>query len=356
MAYLAMMAERLLELHRILKPTGSLYLHCDPTSSHYLKILLDAVFGPERYLNEVIWRRTGSHNPRRSFGPIHDVIHVYAKESDYKFNIVRRPYMKGHVETRYKRMPNGTLRFTSGGNVLTGAGVRTGASGQAWRGFDPTAKRRHWALPSFYENEMPPSFKRLDAVEKPEALYQARLIEIEPGVAWPIMVRYLSERDGTPLADIWAYQPYTDGTVWGSDAGVDADVAWLGPTDPDRLGYPTQKPVGLLERIIRSSSDIDDVVLDPFCGCGTTIHAAQKLGRRWIGIDITHLAIGLIERRLKNAFLESLLMSMARRKAWMGRATSRPATSISSSGGLYRSSTPSLMAAKRRVRTAGSTV
>ncbi len=192
MAYLAMMAARLLELHRVLKSTGSLYLHCDPTASHYLKVLLDAVFGPDRYLNEIIWRRTGSHNPRRSFGPIHDIIHVYAKTDEYKFNIVRRPYMKGHVETRYTRMPNGNLKFTSGGNVLTGAGVRTGASGQTWRGFNPTAKRRHWALPSFYENEMPSAYGNLDAVGKLEALHQAGLIEIEPGVAWPIMVRYLS--------------------------------------------------------------------------------------------------------------------------------------------------------------------
>ena len=116
-------------------------------------------------------------------------------------------------------------------------------------------------------------------------------------------VRYLDERSGTPLTDLWSYQPYTRGTLWNiPNQGIDEDVAWLGPTDPDRLGYPTQKPIGLLERILCSSSNQGDVVLDGFCGCGTTVHAAQKLGRQWIGIDITPLAINLIERRLREAF------------------------------------------------------
>lgn len=304
MAYLAMMTVRMLEMRRVLKPTGTVFLHCDPTASHYLKILLDAVFGPARYLNEIIWRRTGAHSPRKSFGPIHDVIHAYTKSPppDYKFNIVRRPYMKGHVESRYKPAANGKMKFTSGGNVLTGAGATGGPGGQAWRGFDPTSKGRHWAIPSFYEELMPESYKALNSVEKLEALYQAKLVEIEPGTAWPIMVRYLDERDGTPLTDIWAYQPYTQGTVWGTAEGIDEDVAWLGPTDPERLGYPTQKPIGLLARIIQSVTEENDVVLDPFCGGGTTMHAAQRLKRQWIGIDITHLAISLAEKRLKDAF------------------------------------------------------
>ena len=149
---------------------------------------------------------------------------------------------------------------------------------------------------------MPPSYLALNPIEKLEALYQEGHIEINGKSAWPIMVRFLDERDGVPLQDIWAYQPYTEGLVWGSAKGIDSDVAWLGPTDPDRLGYPTQKPIGLLERIISASSNPGDVVLDPFCGCGTATHAAQKLGRAWIGIDITHLSISLIEKRLKDAF------------------------------------------------------
>jgi len=290
MAYLVIMANRLIELHRVLKPTGSLYLHCDPTASHYLKLVLDGVFEPGNFLNEIIWRRTGSHNSTKSLGPIHDVILLFRKTQNYKFNVVRRPYMKGHVETRYTRTPEGRMKFSSGGNVLTGAGATGGESGQQWRGFDPAAKGRHWAVPGFYEAMMPAAYKNFGPIEKLEALYQANLIEIDGKSAWPIMVRYLDERDGTPIQDIWAYQPYTEGTVWGESAGIDADVAWLGPTDPDRLGYPTQKPVGLLERIIQTSSNPGDVVLDPFCGCGTAVHAAQKLGRQWIGIDITHLA------------------------------------------------------------------
>lgn len=302
MAYLTMMAIRLLELHRVLKTTGTLYLHCDPKASHYLKILLDAVFGPRRYLNEIIWRRSGAHNPRRSFGPSHDIIHVYAKTGDYKFNIVRRPYMRGHVESRYTCMPDGRMKFTSGGNVLTGAGASGGSSGDPWRGFDPAAKNRHWAIPGVYEEMMPASYAKLKSTEKLEALYKTGLVEIEEGAAWPIMVRYLDERDGVPLQDIWAYQSYTQGTVWGTERGIDEDVAWLGPTDPERLSYPTQKPIGLMGRIVAAGSDEGEVILDPFCGCGTTVHAAQKLNRQWIGIDITHLAISLIEKRLNDAF------------------------------------------------------
>jgi site-specific DNA-methyltransferase (adenine-specific) len=153
---------------------------------------------------------------------------------------------------------------------------------------------------------MPPGYKSFAVPEKLEALFQAGHIETKEGSAWPIMVRFLDERDGVPIQDIWAYQPYTQGMLWGTEQGLDQDVAWLGPTDPDRLGYATQKPTGLLERIIASSSNEGDLVLDPFCGCGTTVHAAQKLNRRWIGIDITHLAIGLIERRLKEAFPATL--------------------------------------------------
>jgi len=135
-----------------------------------------------------------------------------------------------------------------------------------------------------------------------EALYQAGHIRIEPGVAWPVMVRYLDERDGMPVPDIWAYQPYTEGTLHGTDQGIDADVAWMGTTDPERLGYPTQKSEGLLERIIAASSNEGDLVLDPFCGCGTTIAVAEHLKRRWIGIDITHLAISLMRHRLQDTF------------------------------------------------------
>ena len=301
-AYLSMMTVRLIELHRVLKSTGSLYLHCDPTASHYIKIILDSIFGIDQYRNEIIWRNAGSHNSMRSFGPIHQDIHLYSKTDEYKFNAIRRPYMRGHVESRYTKQSDGRMKFTSGGNVLTGQGIREGGSGIPWRGFDPTSKRRHWAVPSFYEPMMPDAYLNLTPTQKLEALYQNGLVEIQPGSAWPIMVRYLDERDGVPLQDIWTYQPYTQGTLWGTQAGIDADVEWLGPTDPDRLYYETQKPVGLMERIIRASSDVGDIVLDPFCGCGSAIEAAQKLERRWIGVDVAHNAIDIVETRLRNAF------------------------------------------------------
>lgn len=304
LAYLVMMAPRLAELRRVMKPTASIYLHCDPTASHYLKMLLDAVFGADCFRSEIIWRRTGAHSPLRGFGPIHDTLLFYTRDpKDYFFNIVRSPYMKGHVERRYtKDEGTGKLQFTSGGNVLTGAGATGGESGKPWRGFDPSAKNRHWAIPGFLAEQMPESFKELGVLAKLDALYEVGLIEITEGVAWPVPVRYLREGDGNPLGDIWACQPYTEGTVYGTDEGIDADVQWLGPTAPERLGYPTQKPAGLLARVIRSSCPVNGVVLDPFCGCGTTIAAAQKLKRRWIGIDITHLAITLMKKRLLDAF------------------------------------------------------
>lgn len=302
MAYLVMMTNRLLELHRVLRPTGSLYLHCDPTASHYLKIVLDAIFGFENFRNEIIWRRTGAHGSRKSFGPIHDSILFYTKTNDYYFQIVTRPYMKGHVESRYSIDETGRYKFTSGGNVLTGPGATSGESGATWRGFNPSAKNRHWAIPGYLLEKMPPEFETFGTLEKLDSLYEAGLVEIVEGNAWPTPVRYLDDNDGQPIQDIWAYQPYTDNLVHDTDQGIDQDVSWLGTTDPERLGYPTQKPLGLLERIIKSSCPDTGIILDPFCGCGTAVHAAQNLKRTWIGIDITHLAISLIEKRMKSAF------------------------------------------------------
>ena len=140
-------------------------------------------------------------------------------------------------------------------------------------------------------------------LDRLEALYERGLIEIEPGGKWPYPVKYLGEGDGTPIGDIWAYQPGTEGVLYGTNQGIDEDVAWLGTTAPERLGYPTQKPVGLLERILQTSSKPGDVVLDPFCGCGTTIDAAQKLGRKWIGIDVTYISIDLMVKRLQHLSL-----------------------------------------------------
>lgn len=301
LAYLSMMSLRLKELHRVLKGTGSIYLHCDPTASHYLKVLMDAVFRPDQFRNEIIWRRTGSHGKTRRYGPIHDVILFYTKTNDYKWNHPKKPYTRGHVEQFFVKDEQG-WRTNYYGNVLTGSGTRGGESGQPWRGFNPTEKNRHWAIPGRLLEEVDEDLSGLSQHEKMDMLYELGYIVIEEGRAWPIYQHYIKPDDGVSCPDIWAYQPYTGGTVFGTDDGIDADVRWLNPQDSERLGYPTQKPVGILERIISASSDPGDLILDPFCGCGTTIEAAQILSRNWIGIDITHLAVSLMKHRLADKF------------------------------------------------------
>lgn len=300
-AYMVSMAPRLVELHRVLKVTGSLFLHCDPTASHYLKIMLDAIFGPKMFRNEIIWRRTGGHAPRKSFGPTHDTILFYARSAGSYFKPVIRPYTKDHVKDRYTQTEDGRFKFTSGGNILTGAGSGGGESSQPWKGFDPSAKNRHWAMPGFIAEQMPEGFNALGPLAKLDAAYEAGLIEIIRDRAWPEPVRYLTEASGNAVGDIWAFQPGTSGVLHGTTKAIDEDVAYLGPTSPERLGYPTQKPVGLMERILEAACPPDGVVLDPFCGCGTTIDAAVRMRRRWIGIDITYIAIDLIRNRLRQA-------------------------------------------------------
>jgi DNA modification methylase len=307
LAYLVSMTLRIAGIHRILTPNGSFYLHCDPTASHYLKLVLDSIFCSDAlgdFKNEIVWRRTGAHSARRRFGPIHDTIFYYTKGPKYFFNKnLLRPYMAGHVKRRYTEDGEGRHKFTSGGNVLTGSGATGGESGQPWRGFDPSAKNRHWAIPGFLAKQMGDGFKKLSVLKKLESLFEAGLIEIEDGAAWPQPVRYLdSDISGQRIQDIWAYQPYTEGTVHGTNAGIDADIQWLGPTDPERLGYETQKPTGLLRRIIEASCPPDGIVMDAYCGCGTTIAVAQELKREWIGIDITYRSISLVLNRLEDDF------------------------------------------------------
>jgi DNA modification methylase len=312
LAYLVSMTLRIAEIYRVLTPSGSFYLHCDPTASHYLKLVLDSIFCSDAlgdFRNEIIWRRTGAHSARRRFGPIHDTIFLYSKgPKSYFDKSLLRPYMAGHVRQRYTEGLDGRHKFTSGGNVLTGSGATGGESGQPWRGFNPSAKNRHWAVPGFLTSQMGAAFKKLSVLKKLDALFEAGLIEITEGSAWPQPVRYLdSDISGQRIQDIWAYQPYTEGTVYGTSAGIDADVQWLGPTDPERLGYETQKPKGLLRRIIQASCPPNGVVMDAYCGCGTTIAVAQELNRDWIGIDITYRSISLVLNRLEDDFGKDLV-------------------------------------------------
>jgi site-specific DNA-methyltransferase (adenine-specific) len=298
LAYLAMMAPRLVELRRVLKESGSIYLHCDPTASHYLKLLLDATFGPENFRSEIIWRRSSGHNKlSRQFGPIHDTILFYAKEKNAYFRPGVRPVSRGYVREWFTSEDEGGPYRT---NMLTGPGVRSGDSGKPWGGFDPTSVGRHWAIPSSLAALLPDEASKWTTQQKLELLNETGMIYIpRDGKGQPKYKQYVG--GGIPYQDIWAFQPYTEGTLFGSEECIDEDVKWLGH-EAEKLGYQTQKPEGLLERIISSSSNEGDVVLDPFCGCGTTVQAAQKLNRRWIGIDITHLAIGLIKTRLDDAY------------------------------------------------------
>ena len=265
MAYLVMMANRLLEMHRVLKPTGSLYLHCDPTASHYLKIVLDGVFGKENYINEIIWQRTNSHNmATKAFVRSNDTILLYSKSGSFLFNTIYTDYGPEQLK-RFKEDENGRLYKAE--NLTFSS--RSGARNFVWRGTRPP-ENRSWG---------------------------ASLEQLE---AWYASGRILLKKDGTPRLD--GLKIYLDETKGKPLTSNWTDIDRVGNTAGERLGYPTQKPLALLERIVQASSNEGDIILDPFCGCGTAVHAAQKLNRKWIGIDITHLAISLIEKRMKDAF------------------------------------------------------
>ncbi len=268
MAYLAMMAVRLIELHRVLKPTGSLYLHCDPTASHYLKLLLDGVFGAKQFRNEISWKRTSSHNDASQgmtrFGRMHDVIFFYAKDKSSTWNLLFAAYDGAYLKQHYSNVdPDGRRYKTSD---LTAA-KPGGDVSYEFKGVKPP-QGRYWA------------YSRAN-IEKFDA--EGRL-QFSAKSGMPRLKQYLEDMPGVTLGDFWD------------------DIAPINSQAQERLRYPTQKPLALLERIIAASSNPGDVVLDPFCGCGTAVDAAQKLGRQWIGIDVTHLSIGLIERRLQDRY------------------------------------------------------
>jgi site-specific DNA-methyltransferase (adenine-specific) len=268
MAYLAMMAPRLVELHRVLKPTGSLYLHCDPNASRYLGMLLDGVFGPKNFQNEIVWKRTSARSDSRRWNHIHDTILFYSKTANFTWTPQFTPYDEAYTAKFYQHVEPATGRRYASDN-LTAAGTREGSSGKTWHGINVKRKGIHWKY----------TIEGLEALDK-----EGRILWPEKQGGVPRYKRYLDEMPGLAVQSMIT------------------DIPPLSAQSAEKLGYPTQKPVALLERIIATSSNPGDVVLDPFCGCGTTIHAAQKLGRQWIGIDVTYLAINLIKRRLKDAF------------------------------------------------------
>jgi DNA modification methylase len=280
LAYLVEMTVRLVELRRVLKPTGSLYLHCDPTASHYLKVILDAIFGPERFRSEVIWKRSSAHSSSQRWSAVHDTLLFYSKGDTFTWNPVHQPLPQSTVDAWYNNIEAETGRRFNRAD-LTAAGTRTGSSGSPWRGVDPTSKGRHWAIPRFVKDIV----GDLDTQEALDALDAAgRLFWPKARGGIPMLKRYIDEARGVPPLD------------------VITDISPLNNVAAERLGYPTQKPQALLERIIQVSSNPGDIVLDPFCGCGTALVAAQKLGRKWIGIDITYLAIAVMKARLHDMF------------------------------------------------------
>ncbi|MGA3332534.1 MAG: DNA methyltransferase [Terracidiphilus sp.] len=266
MAYLAMMAPRLVELRRVLKETGSIYLHCDPTASHYLKILMDAVFGPQFFKNEIIWKRSHAHSDARQgaqhFGRITDTLLFYSKATKTLWNSLYKPYEAKYIERDYRRADPDGRRYRIDNLQGPGGAAKGNPS------YEVMGVTRYWRY----------------SKEKMEKLIaEGRIIQTRPG-AVPQYKRYLDEMPGVPVQNLWD------------------DLPPLNNRSNETMHYGTQKPEALLERIIKASSNEGDLVLDPFCGCGTTVQVAQRLNRRWIGIDITHLAIGLIKKRLADAF------------------------------------------------------
>ena len=269
LAYLAMMAPRLVELRRVLKPTGSIHLHCDPTASHYLKLLMDAVFGPAMFCNEIIWRRSQTRSSiSRIYKRAHDVLFFYSRSPDYRFNMQYRRLSDASLALYTKKDDKGFHRLVP----LVVSGRRGGETGKAWRGIDPNTCGRsgsHWVTIHAKLEE----YDRQGLIVWPT----------KPG-GLPQLKYYLEDNQGVPATDLWD------------------DIELIQPSALEALGYPTQKPEALLDRIIQASSNEGDTVLDPFCGCGTTIAVAERLKRHWIGVDITHLAITLMKHRLRDTF------------------------------------------------------
>jgi site-specific DNA-methyltransferase (adenine-specific) len=264
MAYLVMMAARLVELHRVLKPTGSLYLHCDPTASHYLKIILDTIFGPENFRNEIVWQRTNVHSDSKTWSNVSDIIFFFTKSGSFIWNPIYVPHTQEYVESKYRYHDADGRSYTL--DNMTSPNPRPNMMYE-WKGH--ASPPNGWR----YSKE---TMATLDA--------QGRIWYPDDKAKRPRLKRYLDEMSGRLLSNVWT------------------DIFPINSQAAERLGYPTQKPLALLDRIINASSNAGDVVLDPFCGCGTTITAAQKLGRCWVGIDITYLSISLQKYRLKDAF------------------------------------------------------
>ena len=282
-AYLAYMAIRLIECHRVLKDTGSIYLHCDPTMSHYLKVMMDCIFGEKNFRNEVTWHRTRGKglNPKRYVNNC-DTILYYTQSDSRIWNQQYEPFAADHG----KGWKQDDLGYWQAEN-LTGGKAGGPSAYLPFKGVLP-ASGRAWAppvrdkFPPEAQRQLPDNYEDLNPLEKCGALDAAGLIHWPDKIGGkPRYKKYLSTLKGLYVSDLFA------------------DILPIQAHAAERMGYPTQKPLALLERIIRASSNEGDIVLDPFCGCATTCVAAEKLGRHWIGIDISVKAYELVSKRLK---------------------------------------------------------
>jgi len=281
-AYIEFMRPRCVEMHRVLKKTGSFYYHCDWHASHYVKVMLDQIFGENQFQNEIVWKRTSSHNDPKKYGNIHDVIFFYIRDKKYTWNIQYTSYDPDYIKAEFRPDEEGKLvKYEN----LTGAGKTGGASGQPWHGVDPGKSGRHWAIPRRVLQQLGVADTELTTQEKLDLLLEHGRIKTDKN-GNPLMrglKTYLDELPGMPLQTIWI------------------DIPKVGNTSKERLGYPTQKPLALLERIIKASSNEGDIVLDAFCGCGTALVAAEQLRRQWIGIDVSPTACRVMAKRLRDA-------------------------------------------------------
>ena len=259
-SYLTMMAVRLMEMHRVLKPTGSIYLHCDPTASHYLKLLMDSINGASNFMAEITWKRTSTHSDSRTFGNVADIILFYGDQINT--NDVRVPYDPEYV-ARFYRYDDDDGRGLYTLDNMTSPNPRPNMTYE-WRGHQPPVKG--WR----YSQETMSKLHDEGRIWYPDKPKQR-----------PRLKRYLNEMPGKLADNVWT------------------DIPPINSQAKERIGYPTQKPIALLERIIKASSNEGDIVLDPFCGCATACVAADKLGRKWVGIDISPKAVELVNMRLQ---------------------------------------------------------
>jgi DNA modification methylase len=297
LAYVVCMTARIVEIQRVLKPTGSFYLHCDPTSSHYLKLATDSVFLPlgGDFLNEIVWKRTSSHGGAKRWGDVHDTILFYSKSNNYIWNRLLQPYDPAYVSKKYRQSDE---RGPFMDDNLTGAGVTQGDSGKAWKGINPTSIGRHWAVPQ----KPVLALVGEDRASKMSLAEKLDLLDENSFILWP----KTKKKDGAGLPRFKRY--LGEGL---SIQDVVTDIFPVNSQAKERIGYPTQKPIALLERIIKASTNEGDVILDAYCGCGTTIAAAQRFNRHWVGMDITAQAMSTIYIRLEDEFPELDLHNIA---------------------------------------------